>query len=571
MRTVSFPTRGETNTARYAEMPPGFAPKGSLLNVRPFFEPGGRLTGGTRQRLALAFPSALGTGEIQAGICVSVPSVRELVPDACTPIETITQGTSTAATGNLWMLDSDGGYAWEAFVDSTASGGPGTEDVVACCFSKDGTKTISCINYVHSSGDTRVLVQCRSTTDGSLLWSHTISESGVNRFANAVCCCSYLVFVCTNQYVRVLHLSDGTQVGTDVGASGSAGSGNMHGWASECVEAGVASLTTTRTVFGFPVTTTDEYLFVAFNGSYAAGTVTGPTGDSITESTQKVIVAGEIAQAFRSGVMKFIITSETETGPFATGFNLLTRVSDWAPQLASSDPFFEANHFYFRISENSGAKPHGPYITAMRVHTDGSCYVVRTNQGWGPTGYFRPTPNWTDPDGSTGFPFYSVMKIGPTGTLSWENNNAASITDVVGYGSYAGNDHYNDIAYGGTFRAIALDASGNCYVAGRQNSAGLSVYALSANSGLRRWSQNVMDATTRVRDAAIAVDDTRGLVWIGGDRNSGWTGASGSNANLWALSLLNGSIVNWLDFGAYPSTSSVATSAGNVLYGTEKL
>src|SRR5690606_24307233 len=115
---------------------------------------------------------------------------------------------------------------------------------------------------------------------------------------------------------------------------------------------------------------------------------------------------------FRSGIAKYRVDGTAYGGSVAVE-------ETYGTPLTSSDPYFEANHRYWRLSEQNrisgrAARPHGGEITALAAGSDGSLYFAKRNQGWGPNDdrpEFRPDGNFE--------PYATVGKIDPEGVLAW--------------------------------------------------------------------------------------------------------------------------------------------------------
>jgi hypothetical protein len=394
-----------------------------------------------------------------------------------------------------------------------------------------------------------------------VVWSVTISAAATNIYANSIDCSTAFAFVATTNGVYVLDMGDGT---------------NYYrwttGWAQEYITVRVVSLTTTG---GFGQITT-KYLYVAFDGSEAAGGIVGGTlADGVTTIDSGTgIQAGQPARNYRAGVMRCSIDEEFPVLASA----ILTIDTAYNNEVGASDPRHETlgSINYHRLSFSSVASPHGAYIRAMWVDSDGAAYVVRSNQGWGPNFLFRPTPQEADPGGAIGRPYISVCKIAPNGTyMEWESHAASSVTtDPNGDGAYGGHPHYNDAgpAVEASFVSITGDNDGTIFVGGRCNGQtddgvnypnGYNVFALDSETGGLVWKQNLGSTTASVTEGAMVVDSFDKNVAITGERNTSWFGSGASNANLWKLSAYDGAVVWAFDTGVAGHDGAVIAPIGS--------
>lgn len=515
-----FPARGVSTEAAFIAQPGDTAAPGTLQNVRLTDRTTKRPRGASRPGLLRLFAGTVGSGMVQGLLSVQRASSTEYVPGAGALL-TGTAKDGSHGTGNGTILDQVPSVLRMIHEDASDDGGPAAVDIIACDFSADGATVYTAINYTNGT-NYKCRIKAWDRVSGSLLWSHTISETGVDRYANTIKVSSWLLLVCGGKstgvgWVRTIKLSDGTQQGSDF---------PLHNWAYEAIEADV---------YG---SGSSEYALVAFYGSAAAGTTTGGP-----------ITPGFIALNFRSGVMKCRIVQPTDVGPFPFYLERATL----GTQLSSSHPDYESDHRYLRFSEEAAHDGHGCVPEAIACGTDGSFVVARSNQGWGKDATLTP-----DPSTNGGLPYISVAKYNSAGVVQWENNVAESVTSVLGTSGY------NDLD-DPTFCAIDLDSAGNVYVGGRSNVSGFSVYSLSP-TGAFRWRQNI---GVQVRQAALRVDPWDGNIIVGGDRSALWAGSGGLSANAWKLSANDGSILWGWDFGSAVSCSSVAARAGKLFLGTE--
>jgi len=519
---LNFPARGVSTDAAFIDQPGDTCAPGASQNIRLTNRTTKRPTGASRAGLPRLLAGAIGTGIVQGMISVQRASSTGYVPgDSALIAGTAKDGGH--GTGNIATLDEVPSVLRMFYEDPSDDGGPASVDIVACEFSADGLTLYTAVNYTNGT-NYRSRIKAWNTITGALVWSHTISEGGIDRYTNTIKVSSWLLLVCGSKStgvgtVRTLRLTDGVQMGGDF---------TMRGWAYEAIEADV---------YGSGL---GEYALIAFYGSAAAGTTVGGP-----------ITPGFIALNFRTGVMKCRIIQPTESGPF--GFYLTQETMGL--QLASTDPNYEAAHNYLRIADQPGHAGHGCVIQALACNSVGQFVIARSNQGYGKD---ATATNSADPATNGGLPYISVAKYNADGTLAWENNVAESVTDIAGpYG-------YNDLN-SPTFNAIDMDTAGNVYVGGRTNSSGFSVYGLSS-SGAFRWRCNI---GVQVRQACLRVDPFDGNILVGGDRNNLWEGAAGNSANAWKISANDGSILWGWDFNSAVSTSSVAAGGGRLFLGTE--
>lgn len=513
-----FPRGGVSTEAAFIDQPGDTCVPGASKNIRLYDRSKKRPRGGSRGGWSPLLAGSIGTGMVQALISVNRASTTGYNLGTASDIVG-TAKSGTHGTGNGTLLDEVPSVERMIYDDTSDDGGPATSDIVASCFSADKTLFFTATNYTNGT-NYKSRIKCWNASTGALVWSNTISEVGVDRFTNTICASSWLLLVSGGKStgvgtVRTIKITDGTLMGSDF---------TFNGWAYEAIEAGT---------YG---SGSGEYALLAFYGSAAAGTTVGGAIDP-----------GFIALNFRSGVMRCRIIQPTETGPF--GF-YLTQVSFAGIGLASTDPLYEANHRTMRISEIAANDGHGAVIESLAVGPTGAFAYTRSNQGYGRDATLTPA--------TSGLPYVSVAAHAADGTLVWQNNVAESVTDIAGpYG-------YNDLN-DPTLVAIAIDAVGNVYVGGRNNSAGYSVYSLT-NEGAFRWRCNI---GVQVRQACLRVDPFDGNILVGGDRNNLWEGAAGNSANAWKISANDGSILWGWDFNSAVSTSSVAAGGGRLFLGTE--
>lgn len=535
---VTIPDLGVADNTAHAKKPARFCTPANMRNVWLWDVAEGRRRLGSRAGLDRLVQSRIGTGEVQALLSVNRPAATGYKLGTGTPI-TGDAKSGAANAGHFWALDRVPSIEWEHNFDVTDDG-PVFHDVNASAVTPDETKVIQACNFLSTStGRYKCRVRCLNAATGATLWTHEIASGSADRFCRTLTTDGVFVFVCTNQYVRVLLLSTGVnQQEFDLG-----------GWSYETVECDWYTSGSSR------------YLLIAFVGSVLAGTRTGGP-----------IVAGRAARDFRSGVMRCLIVEPPSSGPYLP----LVRQRFAGIGLGALDDLYEADHEYLRFSEVDGRAGHGTMPQGLRCFADGSFVVIHNNHGWGPTedAQFRPDPTECGNQGHK-----SCSRFNADGTLAWDNDAAQSVTDNGGgEGSYFSHPHYNDIL-NPTYTAVEVDDAQNIYIGGARNTTGTgySVYSLDG-AGSLRWRANVTSANTgsyattkRVRRGAIAIDDGDGNLVLGGDRNSDWDGASSANAHAWKLSTKDGRVLWGWDFGTAVSCSSVSAGGERVFLGTEKV
>lgn len=528
LRRVPIPDRGVSDATPFLDQPGAFAPPGSMLNVRHRGRTMGKRPGWRR-----LFPQRIGRGgPVQAcGVITRAAGVAGYQIDQCTQETAGTSLTASPAAGNIVILDRAHSVERVINFDVTDIGGPAGVSVVAVRFTPDGRYVAAAANYL-VGGVLRTTIRLFNVATGEQASSVTISDPTKPIFTNTLCFSSEYLFACVNNTVRAYTWSGGVLsfvLETDLG-----------GWAQEAVQAAVW-----RDAAGV------EWLYVGFDGSSAAGVRTGGT-----------IEGGWPAVHFRSGVMKFRIGS---AAAIPIGGSALTQVT-FGPVLSSANAFYEAAHGYLRISEpgNSSASPHGCLITALAVDpSDGSVIIGRTNVGIGPDlATYPPDATW--------LPRATVAKYSAAGVLLWEADTDSIIE--AGFGGY-----FNDIPFTGdptpdtSVMAVGVTAAGDVLAAGRRTNAGSSAYLLRGSDGVRLAQWEIMGAQPEsVRQAAVVLDPSDGLMVVGGDRSTDWEGSGGANAHLWKLDPSTLAIAKHFDIAEDVSALCCdADGEGNLVYGTD--
>jgi len=549
-RRLSIPVRGVSDTTGFIDQAGDLNPPDVLRNFRIYDGLTNRARGGMRPTLLRLWDTPLGNGPIQALCKVNRPSVSTgyVLGDSEEMALGSTNGT-TNLTGNHWALDQVPSLEWAGLLQSTAAVAPPSPQVNAECLTPNG-EILVVAGSAKNGAYLELKVRGIDPATGATLWTYTYSDGAADWYVTAVCASNDWVFVCTRGEVFVLW-AHGTNKGLLAQRS------TCNGWADITTGCGIH----VATAGGGQFTTT--HLTVSFYGSSRPGTIVGGTlADGSTLGT--TISVGLYASHFRSGIMRFRVAAYPGDNPAPPPtYTVLTQIT-FGTQLSSSDPRYEAAHGYYRISEQSRNSPHGCYPTDLDVHpTLGTVLFSRTNQGWGPTDAWRPT-------GTDGRPFITLVKLTGDGETQWEMDPGSNTGDgTTGSGYYLGHPHFNDIN-DPTFVACCFGNSGECWIGGKKTAlAGFSVFRVSANGGTE-FGQNVMDATRSVRKEAMRVDPSDGNLIVGGDRNTGWEGASGDNAHLWKVNADTGDIVWAWDIGEAVSALALAvSSAGKMYYGTD--
>jgi len=515
-------------------MPPDMAPLAALENFRGC-DPAGRLRGGRRPCWEKAFTRQLKAAPVQAVNTIARAAAQTgFSLGECEDAADVVSIRSDPLNGNLAALDDVPSMDWFSYVDVTGYGGAATNGCNAVAYDPDGEFLMVGTNF-DVAGDGRLLIQ-RFNKNGNPEAASGFFALGFTTSVNAICVCKLYTFVAIANTNTAAGAPKLLVYRNDTMAL--AASTDLDGWANEAI--GLAR---------YMDAAGREFVFVAFSGAARAGTYNGGIGSG-------VIQAGRWAQQFRSGIAKYQVDTA------AYGGSVITKRS-YGTQLATSAPYFEAAHGYWRLSEQTEWRPHGGLITDIAAGADGSVYFTKCNQGWGPNNgstFFEPSGNTE--------PYATVGKIDANGTLLWmADTDSIRELDDLGF--------YNDLPFPGdtapdpSLSAIAVDSDGNCYVGGRQNPATASVFSLDKD-GIRRWEANVMDTTRSVREGGAVFDPTTGRVWFAGDRNDQWDGAAGQFAHLWSLDKNTGSIrVAW-DINENASALAVAVSgAGKTYYGTD--
>lgn len=530
---VPLPTGGVASASTYADQPQKFLPPQTTRNIRPFDTISDRPRLGTAPGIVKLIAQTFGNGTpIQALDTVSRASVIAGYHLGDHARILGRNSLASPVAGNVFGFQAAAvpGLDWEATVDVSAeSGAPSTVSIASVARHPDtDLVVVGTAQYTHDADPNKVVRVVAFDRYGVQVWSTLIARSGTDLFINTVECSRLYTLVTVNESVYALR--------NDTGAI--AGSTNCNGWSDECVEARVW-----RDAAG------QEFMYVLFNGKTAAATL--PNGGSVT--------SGFYGKCFRSGVMKFLITSDDYA--IVPIFSQL----QWGRQLAATDTYFEATHGYFRFSENSELKPRGAIVNALGIDPFGNIVVGRCNAGGGPTSAFTPDLQLMRP--------ISVCFISVSGVMVWEK-------DVNSIGNRIGAQGVlNDIPAGAgidpTVNAVRADGT-QVYAAGSPNSATECVWALLSSSGSLVWTQ-ILEPTVgppdqAIRQAAMALDPTDGNLVLCGDSSTAWPGTNGTSAHTWKLNAVDGSVV-WTESlsGTASATGVAFFSDGRMVISTDTI
>lgn len=529
--------RGATNGATFRGQPEGFSPFGARRDFRARNPSSDRPGGGRRQCLRKLVARQLKDAAVNGLISVSRASaIAGQSLGTCEDMGDATSVSSGVLAGNIAALDDVPSMDWFSYLDVTGTGGPAANTVSACAWDPDGEFLAVATNYT-VGGDGRFTIARINPTNGAVVWQTESKETGYDRFANAVVVTKLYTFVA----IANTHAGGPRLIGyrNDTGAQ--AYITDLNGWANQ----GVALAKYTNAAG-------QEFLFIAYDGSAAAGTYVPGLGSG-------VIRLGRWALQFRSAIRKYSVNGTAYTG------TVLTRAAFGTPTPAG-EAYYEDNHGDWRLSEQSPFKPHGGEFTALACGSDGSVYFTKRNQGWGPNSgdaRFQPDGNYE--------PYWTVGKISAAGVLEWwADTDSIRELDDLGF--------YNDLTFPGeapailtypSIQAICVDADGNCYVAGRRNAAGVSAFALN-DEGVLVWAANVQSATGFIAEGAAAVDSDGNPIFAG-VRNDDWDGADpGDNAIWWKLLRTTGEVLETFDIEENVSALCVACAGdGRTFFGTD--
>lgn len=543
------PWKGASNNSSFWSTGQPFAPASALLNVIPFDATKDRPRIGVRPGTDQYFPGTWGGGSrIQGmGVVSRGRTATGYTLGTSTDLPT-TDGaahTQAAIAGNVWKFAPNWGLSKYTYEDVTAAGpyadtgdsGADDTSVNAVAISPDGTKIIIGESYNVTGDPDRVArITCLNATTLALIWTARMSDNNIHRFVNAIACNAEWVFVCTNHFIRIFKLSDGSNPSVGSAVSG------MNSWSSEAIDCAVTS--------------DGNSLLVLFYG-----TTIGTTLDSGIEVTD-----GIYAAHFRSGVMKFTIATQAQLtdGTYTKVLNQTTL----SPQLENTEDYYEApggdntkKHNYLRFSEQMPWGPRGCKPTAIALLPDGGFVVTHANAGWGPRG--TAGAGYYPPDGSPGF--WNISAFTAAGVFIWKYDGDSLHTEA-GFGGF-----FNDIG-NPTAIDVATDTEGNVYVCGRRtkpigDADGFTCIALD-RYGDFLWTFD-LGATMRT----VSVMETSQNVIIGGDRDDSWEGSPGgtTNAHLFEMNKLDGSIIRYADLGNVSVLGTAPMDGDSLAFVTDKL
>lgn len=526
---LGLPEAGAANSTTFEDTDRATSPLSGLSNARRYTDPHDRPQIGSRDGLKLVFD--LGTGSPVQAMAVAARGsiITDYTRGDCTDLADGFEKFAGTLTGNWWVLD-EVPSLYDAFLHSGSKFGGPDGAVNAVAVSPSGNLVAVSSNITIGS-DQVGAIGIRRIDNGELFAQAILQEAGIDRFVNTMAWGPPKVLaVCTNNKIQFYDIDE------DNSSFATRGNFFAMGWSQEFVEAS----------WWFDEANSQWYLFGAFNGSTKAATV---VNDTQTFSVD----AGEAAGNFRAGVVKLKVDLRAD-GTLDT----FTQIEFGGPT-PLDDPWLEALHGYWRISEHNPTRPYGRRVTAMRTDPSGNVILCTTNQGYGPNATF--TPDGTLRQNIT------VWKIAANGTLAWFTDPYNIIE--TGLGGFI-----NDIPTGGSddpsILAVAVDRDGDIYVGGREGQDGNSIYRLGGDNGVKVWGQDIMGSSNAVRQAAVSVDPASQHIVFGGDRNNSWTGASGVNAHLWQIDRLNGAIRWSWDLPTSVSALAVAHAPdGRIAYGTD--
>lgn len=544
------PIRGASNNSSFFNTGQPFAPASALLNVMPYDVGQDRPRIGTRPGASPYFRGTFGNGQRVQGC--GVVARGKTVSGYTLGTGTDIQGTDGAShtqgaiAGNIWRYEPSWGLEKYAYENVTAAGpysdtGLDTQpnrSVNAVALSPDGTKLITGKAYNDGSGNTVARVTCRNAATLAVLWSKKLSDTGINRFVNAIACSADWVFVCTNHFLRVYKLSDGSNP-----PAPSASVYGFNGWSREAIDVKIAPSGTT--------------LYGLFRGSNLGATL----------ASGVAVSAGLYATHFRSGIMKYTIATPAQLAA-GTATQVLTQ-SPLSTQLTNASRYYEGKHNYLRFSEKMPWAPRGLDPTAFALTIDGGFVVTHANAAWGPdsnpahdvqSGW--PADDYAPADGSAGY--HNVSAFDAAGNFLWRADGDSIRTESDGDGNL------NDLLEP-TALAVAVDAAGNIYTAGRRTKAlpdtdGTNVFAWD-RYGDYLWDS---DLGGYIRTLAV-LPKSQGIV-AGSDRSTDYPGAGASYAQIFELRPTDGAMTRAaLDLGNVSALAAIADENDDLIIATDKV
>lgn len=537
------PIRGASNNAAFFDTGAPYAPASAMENVIPYDVTQDRPRIGTRPGTAEYFYGTFGNGSRVQGC--GVVSRGRTVSGYQLGTSTLLEGddgsghTQGAVAGNVWLYAANRGLQAYAYEDVTA-GGPYSDtgvdtqpnrSVAVIALSPDGTKVITGKTYSDGTANSVARVTCRNASTLAVIWSKKLSDTGINRYVNAIAVSADWVFVATNHFVRIYKLSDGSNPAVGSSVNG------MNGWSQEVVDVKLDASGTS--------------LYAMFLGTSVGATL----------GSGCVVSAGVYASHFRSGIMKLTIATPAQLAA-GTATQTLTQ-TPLSTQLTNANRYYEAKHNYLRFSEKLPWKPRGLAPTALAVTSDGHLAVTHANAAWGPDSNATHTvaggyghDDYLKPDGSAGY--FSMSVFDASGNFLWQADCDSIKTEADAGGRFNDLDNPTTIA-------AAADASGNVYAAGRRTLAlpdadGTNVFCFD-RYGDFQWDQ---DLGTTIR--ALAIEPTSQRIAAGGDRTDSWPDSGGDFCQTWELRPTDGAIDKAImDLGDV-STLSIAPASDDRLY-----
>lgn len=497
-----------------------------MRNVRCYTPSKDRPTIGQRPGLRALFPDLIEGPPVQGlGVVSRASVITGYVLGSCTSIgDDWTQNEAETLDGHVWMLDGRRGMYATAYYDAQAlDGASNPVGAAGTAVTPDGTKAAYFMVYNDGSGNTIGRVRVLNVSDASQVWTVKIAETGVNRNINQVVMTDAYTFVCSNEQLRVYNTATGAAIQTST----------LNGWAYEVTSCAVSR--------------DGQFLYVAFDG--------GTVGKTLASGV--IVTPGRNASHWRSGVMKFRIL---EPG----GLQAIQQVS-FGAQLSSAATYFEANHLYWRFSEQVNWKPWGTATRAIVTLPDGGVVLAHTNQGRGPNAAFPPDGN----------PPFTLTKLNASGAIIWQADTDSYAEPEVGDLGFQ-----NDIPplplVPGDFPSVlclAAGQNGTVYAAGRLNTSqpwGVNVFAFRGSDGVRLWTQ---DLGGTILEPCAAIDPTDDNPMFAGVRNNAWSGSGGTlQSHLWKLSNLTGEVIQRQDLNEAATGLGVAvTKDGKIVYATTKV
>lgn len=558
-RRILPPYRGVGTTTPYYQTPGDMCPPEAMRNARCFVPTDDRPQIGQRPGLRKRFNTLLGNGaKVQAMDTVArVPVVTGYVLGECTDLVGNWESkTAGSLLGQVWLLRKNLAMyrewyenvgASNATYGDTATTNPSTQAVNAVCVTPAGDRVIFASNYVDGSGVLVSRITCIRTNDAAFVWSHKITRSGA-AFVNALAADNNFVYVATNNYVRVIQVSNGFSPPRQ--------EHDLNRWASEVVDVKVSA--------------DGQHLYALFVGTDQGYTLPAPSSIAVT--------SGQYSQHFFSGVMKFAIDA-TDALPLSITAYGPVRAETTNPNNALYGGGRSFNRFsiVFDAIPNDGI-PRGCIPTAMAVTPDNGIVVTHTNRGWGYNSTATPT----------GYAMNNVTLFDETGNIIWRANthpeyssigDGSAINDIVEWNS--GSASIVPLTSTGQpfalLNAVAAAANGDIYVGGRRSGGSGSeatVFRLAADDGrtLARFDTG-HNSSSGQTVRSMAMDPLDGSVFVGGDRSSSWTGASSRPAHLWKLSPADLAVLGFFDLAASgKSALGVAVDRnGQIAYVTDKV